>query len=163
MALYEVFSLGSSIMMALALWSSRLYLEGNILYYFQILSYSLLAASSWLIGYYSSMFVLTMCAITLYLKITYRYSPMAMLVFSAATLVGGLILNKHGWIGVLPVFTSVGVVARHMYRYREHMPLGLFPRDMWDDIRRHTWVVLSKVDNANRLPGHVFDLFMETL
>lgn len=160
---YEVLSLISAIFFAIALWSNRFHLESNIIYYFQIISYSLLLVSSWMIGYHSTAFVLGMCIITLFLKIVYKYSSVTMLLFSIATLVGGLLLNNHGWVGLLPVIAAVGVVARHVYRYREHMPLGLFPKDMWDDIRKHTWVVLSKVDNANRMPGHVFNLFMENI
>ena len=163
MALNDILSLSSAIIFALVLWSSRLYMEGNILFYFQIVAYVLLAVSSWLIGWYSTAFVLIMCAVTLFLKIEYRYSPTLMIVFSAITLAGGLLLNNHGWIGVFPVVAAVGVVARHVYRYREHMPLGLFPKDLWEVVREHTWVVLSKVDNANRMPGHVFDVFMENI
>lgn len=163
MAFNEILSLGSAILFALALWSGRLYLEGNILFFFQIAAYLLLAASSWLIAWYSTAFVLTMCAVTLFLKIKYRYSPTLMLLFSVATLAGGLLLNNHGWIGVLPVVAAVGVVARHVYRYREHMPLGLFPKDLWEFVREHTWVTLSKVDNANRMSGHVLDVFMENI
>ena len=86
-----------------------------------------------------------------------------MVLFSVATLAGGLLLNNHGWIGVLPVVAAVGVVARHVNRYREHMPLGLFPKELWETIRGYTWVTLSKVDNANRMPGHVLDVFLENI
>ena len=163
MALNEILSLGSAILFALALWSGRLYMEGNIVFYFQIVAYLLLALSSWLIAWYSTAFVLTMCAVTLFLKTKYKYSSSLMLIFSAVTLVGGLLLNNHGWIGVLPVVAAVGVVMCHVYRYREHMPLGLFPKDLWEDVIKYSWVVLSKVDNANRMPGHVLDLFLENI
>ena len=163
MAVNEMLSLGAAILFALALWSGRLYLEGNILFFFQIVAYLLLAASSWVIGWYSTALVLTMCAVTLFLKIKYRYSPTLMVLFSVATLAGGLLLNNHGWIGVLPVVAAVGVVARHVNRYREHMPLGLFPKELWETIRGYTWVTLSKVDNANRMPGHVLEVFLENI
>ena len=163
MELHNILSLLSAIAMAVAFWSSDLTLESNIVFVLQIVGYLLLAASSWLIGAYSAVFALAMCAITLFMKMERRYPYKVIPVFALITLVGGLLVNNRGWIGVLPVLAGCGVVVRHAYQYKEHLPLGLFPRDMWDDVRAHAWIVLQKMDNANRHDNHALDVFLENI
>lgn len=163
MELNNILSLLSVITMATAFWSSRLYLESNIVFVLQIVGYLLLAASSWIIGAYSAVVALVMCAVTLFLKMERKYPYKVMCVFALVTLIGGLAVNNKGWIGVLPVLAGFGVVFRHSYQYKEHLPMGLFPKSMWDDIKAHTWNVLERMDNANRRHNHALDVFLENI
>ena len=161
--LHNIFSLLSVIAMAVAMWSTRLRLESNIVFVLQIIGYLLLAASSWVIGAYSAVAALAMCAVTLFLKMIRKYPYQAVPVFALITLIGGLAVNNKSWVGVLPILAGVGVVVRHSYRYKEHLPLGMFPKSMWDDIRSYTWTVLPQMDNANRRPNHALDVFLENI
>lgn len=163
MELHNILSLLSVIAMAIALWSSRLRLESNIIFALQIIGYLLLAASSWVIGAYSAVAALAMCAFTLFLKMIRKYPYKAGPIFALITLICGVAVNNKGWIGILPVLAGFGVVVRHSYRYKEHLPLGLFPKSMWDDIRSYSWTVLSQMDNANRQYNHALDVFLENI
>lgn len=159
----EILSVASIIAMAMAFWCSRAFLQGNAVFILQIAGYLLLAASSWLIGVHSTAFVLILCAFTLFLKMIHRFQLKTMAVFAVITLLGGLILNDHGWVGILPILASVGVVVRHTYQYRLHLPSKLVPLSMRNDIREYSWTVLSKMDNANRQSSHALDLFLENI
>lgn len=143
MELNNLFSLLSVIVMAFALWCSRLYLESNIVYVLQIIGYALLAASSWFAGIHSAVLVFVMCAVTLLLKIIGKYPYRAIPFLVLGTLVGGLLVNNSGWVGVLPVAAGTGVVFRHAYYYSNYLP--------------------SKMDNANRRSGHALDIFLENV
>lgn len=163
MELNNILSLLSVITMAIAFWSSRLYLESNIVFVLQIAGYLLLAASSWITGAYSAVIALVMCAFTLFLKMEHKYPYKVMLVFTFVTLIGGLAVNNKDWIGALPVLAGFGVVFRHSYQYKRHLPLRLFPQSMWDDIRSYTWTELQRMENANRQQNHALDVFLENI
>lgn len=106
-----------------------------------------------------------MCAITLLLKMIRRYPPLAGLACAAVTLLSGLLLNRQGWTGVLPVLAGTGVVFRHSYHYRSCLPAVLFPEGMWEKIQRQPMILLSRIDNANRMRGqsHALDLLLENI
>ena len=143
MPLNEILSLAAVIVMALAFWCSKMYLENeNTVFVLQIVGYLLWSASSWLIGIRSAALVFAICAVTLTLKMLHRFRALVMFSFLAATLVSGLIINNSGWIGILPIIAGLGVIYRHAFGYV--VPIA----------------ILDKMDNAYRMPANALGLFM---
>lgn len=163
MPLNEILSLAAVIVMAIAFWSSRLYLESNIVFGFQIIGYLLWAASSWIIGVHAAVLAFGLCAVTLVLKVFHKHGPRIMLPFLVLTLVGGLIVNNSGWLGVLPVLAAMVVVYVRPFKQWDHLPLLFFPKKDWDDIIKSGWTVLPKMDNALRLSAHAIDVFLDNI
>ena len=163
MPLNEILSLAAVIIMALAFWSSRMYLESNIVFVLQIIGYLLWAASSWVIGVRAAVLAFAVCAITLTLKIFRKNGPQIMLPFLVLTLVGGLIVNNSGWLGVLPILAAMVVVFVRPFKQWDHLPLFFFPKRDWEDIIQSGWFVLPKIDNALRLSAHVIDVFLDNI
>lgn len=165
MAPKDLLSLLSAAAMAFGFRSGAKRLDGNAGFVLQIIGYLLLGASSWLAGGFSAALVLAMCAATLLLKMLRRFPPRVMAAFLAATLIGGILVNNRGWAGLLPVAAGAGVVFRHAYVYRFHLPLRFFSKEVRENVRRQSLIVLSRMDNANRMYGqaHALDLFLENI
>ena len=163
MPLNNLLSLAAVIVMAIAFWCGGLYLESNIVFVLQIIGYALWAASSWLIGVRSAVLAFAICAVTLVLKVFRRHRPRIMLPFLVLTLVGGLIVNNSGWMGVLPILAGMEVVYVRPFKQWDHFPLFFFPKEDWEDIRKHGWIVLPQMDNALRLSAHAIDVFLDNI
>lgn len=163
MPLNEILSLTAVIFMAIAFWSSRLYLESNIVFFFQIIGYLLWAASSWLIGVHAAVLAFAICALTLVFKVLRRIGPLEMLPFLVLTLAVGFIVNNSGWLGVPPILAAMEVVYMRPFKKWEYLPLFFFPKRDWDDIIRSGWTVLPKMDNALRLSAHAIDVFLDNI
>lgn len=159
MALNETLSLIAAIAMAAAFWGG-IFMERSVVYILQIAAYLFLAASSWLIGVRVAAFVLAMCAITLTLKTLRRFPPHVMLVFLLITLVGGLIVNNSGWLGVLPIVAGMGVVYRHAYKHTMPSLAEQFDIHFPLDVEKWRLTLYPRMDNAYRLPMHAVDLFL---
>lgn len=163
MPLNEMLSLAAVIVMAIAFWSSRLYLESNIVFFLQITGYLLWAASSWIIGVHAAVLAFAVCTVTLVFKIFRRNGPLEMLPFLVLTLAGGLIVNNSGWMGILPVLAAMEVVYVRPFRKWEYLPLFFFPKRDWKDIINSGWTVLPKMDNVLRLSAHAVDVFLDNI
>ena len=163
MPLNEILSLAAVIIMAIAFWSSRLYLESNIVFVLQIIGYLLWAASSWIIGVRAAVLAFGICAVTLVLKVFRRNRPQIMLPFLMLTLVGGLIVNNSGWLGIPPILAAMVVVYVRPFKEWDHLPLFFFPKKDWEDIIKSGWIVLPKMDNALRLSAHAIDVFLDNI
>ena len=161
MPLNQWLSLLSVVFMAIAFWCSHIYLENeNLVFIFQIIGYLLLAASSWLIHVHAAAFVLVLCAVTLTLKMLRRLPGGVTLPFVVVALIGGLILNNSGWIGVLPVLAGTGVIYRHAFRHTYALPLGMPRNGSFKGVDQFQLTMLDKMDNAYRYESNALGLFL---